>query len=145
MRGTTLDQWRPLAGFSPPAGVKSHRVNTAVVEPATIRAGSRSFSCHAGTVGALEVSIVAAQDIPAVGSGISARHAAVVPCWLCGVSSHSNRMIPDGGDACDDVRWYCHDVVSCTYRWTAQAPRFMPEVPAASQSSSLAQPGIHGA
>jgi hypothetical protein len=50
-------------------------------------------------------------------SGIIDRHAAIVSCWLCGISLHANRMLPDGGDACDDVRWYCTDVLSCTHRW----------------------------
>ena len=27
-------------------------------------------------------------------------------------------MIPDGGSACDDIRWYCQDAQACTERWT---------------------------
>ena len=64
---------------------------------------------------------MAVQDLPDAGSGSSVRHAAIVSCWLCGSSLHSNRMVPDGGDACDDVRWYCTDVLSCTHRWITQA------------------------
>jgi hypothetical protein len=31
-------------------------------------------------------------------------------------------MVPDGGQACADIRWYCKDVKSCTQRWTAGLP-----------------------
>jgi len=31
-------------------------------------------------------------------------------------------MMPDGGQACADIRWYCQDVMSCTQRWTASSP-----------------------
>jgi hypothetical protein len=27
--------------------------------------------------------------------------------------------MPDGGEACDDVRWYCNDRQECTERWTS--------------------------
>jgi hypothetical protein len=27
-------------------------------------------------------------------------------------------MMPDGGDWCDDIRWYCLDAKACTQRWT---------------------------
>ena len=47
------------------------------------------------------------------------RRAAVVQCWLCGTRLHQNQMVPDGSDACDDIRWYCQDSRSCTERWTA--------------------------
>ncbi len=45
------------------------------------------------------------------------RRAAVVSCWLCGIRLHQNQMVPDGSDACQDVRWYCQDSRSCTERW----------------------------
>jgi len=32
-------------------------------------------------------------------------------------------MVPDGGQACADIRWYCKDAKSCTERWTANLPR----------------------
>jgi hypothetical protein len=47
------------------------------------------------------------------------RRAAVVSCWLCGIRLHQNQMVPDGSDACDDIRWYCQDFRSCTERWTS--------------------------
>jgi hypothetical protein len=31
-------------------------------------------------------------------------------------------MVPDGGRACADIRWYCKDAKSCTERWTARPP-----------------------
>ena len=49
--------------------------------------------------------------------GVAARHAGVVRCWMCGVGQHNSQMVPDGGSACDDVRWYCQDARACTERW----------------------------
>lgn len=46
------------------------------------------------------------------------RQASVVSCWLCGIRLHSSEMMPDGGDWCDDIRWYCRDAQACTQRWT---------------------------
>ena len=46
-------------------------------------------------------------------------------CSLCGIELPKGLMMPDGGGACADVRWYCKDTRSCTDRWTArpdQAP-----------------------
>lgn len=57
--------------------------------------------------------------------GIAARRAAVVCCGLCGINLHQNQMIPDGGGACADVRWYCKDTRECTQRWTS-AQRLVP-------------------
>ena len=45
----------------------------------------------------------------------------VVSCWLCGIHMPADRMIADGGSACGDVRWYCADTESCTWRWTAHS------------------------
>ncbi len=43
----------------------------------------------------------------------------VVRCWMCGMHQHSSQMLPDGGGACDDVRWYCTDPRACTERWVS--------------------------
>jgi hypothetical protein len=43
----------------------------------------------------------------------------VVRCWMCGMHQHSSQMLPDGGRACDDVRWYCTDPRACTERWVS--------------------------
>jgi hypothetical protein len=51
-------------------------------------------------------------------AGNNARREATVSCWLCGVRLHSGQMVPDGGSACDDIRWYCRDAGACTDRWT---------------------------
>lgn len=67
--------------------------------------------------------MAAAWDDSAVGSDISARRAAIVSCWLCGISQHWNQMVSDGGDACEDIRWYCGDAQACTQRWISRAPR----------------------
>lgn len=48
----------------------------------------------------------------------SARRTALVSCWMCGVCMHASQMMPDGGSACDDIRWYCIDARACTERWT---------------------------
>jgi len=29
-------------------------------------------------------------------------------------------MVPDGGHACADLRWYCKDAQACTDRWTGR-------------------------
>ncbi len=54
---------------------------------------------------------------------LTGRRAAVVSCWLCGVRLNSNQMVPDGSDACDDIRWYCEDTRACTERWTSDRRR----------------------
>jgi hypothetical protein len=44
-------------------------------------------------------------------------------CWLCGTRLATVHMVPDGGPACPDVRWYCQDARACTARWTASRAR----------------------
>jgi hypothetical protein len=43
----------------------------------------------------------------------------VAKCSLCGLERPTGLMVPDGGEACDDLRWYCKDARSCTQRWTS--------------------------
>jgi hypothetical protein len=43
-------------------------------------------------------------------------------CALCGITLPISLMMPDGGQACADIRWYCKDARSCTERWTATLP-----------------------
>ena len=50
------------------------------------------------------------------------RPLAVAPCSLCGIALPLGLLIPDGGQACADIRWYCKDARSCTERWTAARP-----------------------
>jgi hypothetical protein len=40
-------------------------------------------------------------------------------CSLCGIALPLALLVPDGGQACADIRWYCKDSRSCTERWTA--------------------------
>ena len=44
-------------------------------------------------------------------------------CWMCGIRLPADQMVPDGGGACPDLRWYCRDVGSCTERWTSPSAR----------------------
>jgi hypothetical protein len=44
-------------------------------------------------------------------------------CSLCGIALPTGLMVPDGGQACADIRWYCKDAKTCTERWTASLPR----------------------
>ena len=47
------------------------------------------------------------------------RHDRIERCWLCGIRLPIAQMIPDGGSACADVRWYCRDQRACAGRWAA--------------------------
>ena len=42
----------------------------------------------------------------------------VAECTMCGVTRPLGLLVPDGGETCADVRWYCKDAKSCTERWT---------------------------
>jgi hypothetical protein len=53
------------------------------------------------------------------GEGFAARRAGVASCWMCGIRLQQGQMVPDGGDACGDIRWYCEDAQACTERWTS--------------------------
>jgi hypothetical protein len=56
-----------------------------------------------------------ARTPPAEGPAVG--RAAVVSCWLCGIRLQQYHMVPDGGRACGDIRWYCQDTRACTERW----------------------------
>lgn len=49
--------------------------------------------------------------------------AQVKSCWMCGIRLPAGQMMPDGGSACLDVRWYCRDTAGCTKRWTSHSGR----------------------
>ena len=55
------------------------------------------------------------------GNGLAAPGTAT--CALCGTEFPTEDMVPDGGRACADVRWYCKDASACTERWTARMAR----------------------
>ena len=70
-------------------------------------------------------------DSPADGQdGNRLRALEVASCSLCGIVRPLGLLVPDGGGACADVRWYCKDVKSCTERWTAavaQQSAYLPQ------------------
>jgi hypothetical protein len=41
-------------------------------------------------------------------------------CALCSIELPLGLMVPDGGHACADLRWYCKDSKACTDRWTSR-------------------------
>ena len=47
----------------------------------------------------------------------------VAECTMCGIERPLGLLVPDGGGACADIRWYCKDVKSCTERWTTAVPQ----------------------
>jgi hypothetical protein len=47
----------------------------------------------------------------------------VAACSMCGVTLPLALLVPDGSQACADIRWYCKDVKSCTERWTTALPQ----------------------
>ena len=51
-------------------------------------------------------------------------------CSLCGIELPLELMVPDGGQACADIRWYCKDAKSCTERWTARPGATPDPIPA---------------
>jgi hypothetical protein len=56
----------------------------------------------------------------------------VAQCSMCGIALPLALMVPDGGQACADIRWYCKDAISCTHRWTTATtpgPAHMPTAP----------------
>jgi hypothetical protein len=50
----------------------------------------------------------------------SRRALQVARCALCGIEHPLGLMVPDGGHACADLRWYCKDAKACTDRWTSR-------------------------
>lgn len=64
-------------------------------------------------------------------------------CSLCGFERPVGLMVPDGGQACADLRWYCKDVKSCTQRWTTTKHAGPAAgIPAAIPASGLPAPGL---
>jgi hypothetical protein len=55
----------------------------------------------------------------------------VAQCALCGIALPLGLLVPDGGQACADIRWYCKDAMSCAQRWTTANPvhAHMPAAP----------------
>ena len=59
---------------------------------------------------------MSSRELPAVGWAGDGTQT----CWMCGVRLRVDHLVPDGGSACPDVRWYCRDTFGCTQRWTAR-------------------------
>ena len=55
----------------------------------------------------------------------------VAQCSMCGIALPLGLLVPDGGQACADIRWYCKDAMSCTKRWTAAHTPGRAHMPAA--------------
>ena len=70
--------------------------------------------------------------------GPAARRATAVSCWLCGIPLPQDQMMPDGGSACDDIRWYCRDTRACAERWTQALRRHGP--PGLARQGARSQP-----
>jgi hypothetical protein len=54
----------------------------------------------------------------------------VAQCSLCGIALPLGLLVPDGGQACANIRWYCKDAKSCTERWTTARPPRRAHIPA---------------
>jgi hypothetical protein len=60
----------------------------------------------------------------------------VAECSLCGIALPLGLLVPDGGQACADIRWYCKDAMSCAHRWTTASPPASAHMPAAPDDTS---------
>jgi hypothetical protein len=66
----------------------------------------------------------------------------VAECTMCGVTRPLGLLVPDGGEACADVRWYCKDVKSCTERWTTALPQQPVGLPQETQPATPLRPPL---
>ena len=67
-------------------------------------------------------------ELPAPAQRDRLRPLEVAQCAMCGIALPLGLLVPDGGDGCADIHWYCKDARSCTERWTsARPPRLAPE------------------
>ena len=55
----------------------------------------------------------------------------VAQCSMCGIALPLGLLVPDGGQACADILWYCKDSMSCTERWTTADPPGCTDISAA--------------
>ena len=55
----------------------------------------------------------------------------VAQCSMCGIALPLGLLVPDGSQACADIRWYCKDAMACTERWTTARPPGRAHMPAA--------------
>jgi len=79
------------------------------------------------------------RDLPLKGSKSgSPRGLETAQCAMCGITLPVGLMVPDGGQACADIRWYCRDAQSCTERWTAEKSKHVQVVPPSEGRSATA-------
>jgi RimJ/RimL family protein N-acetyltransferase len=71
------------------------------------------------------------------------RNSMIETCWMCGIRLRVDQLVPDGGSACPDVRWYCRDTRGCTQRWTTRL-NGVPDVGEAIARASAAPRSIAG-
>jgi hypothetical protein len=64
----------------------------------------------------------ASANLPTATQRNRTRPLEVAQCSLCGITLPLGLLVPDGGQACADVHWYCKDAISCTKRWTTARP-----------------------
>jgi hypothetical protein len=65
---------------------------------------------------------VALAEPPASAQRGRVRPLQAAQCSMCGIALPLGLLVPDGGQACADIRWYCKDAKSCTERWTTARP-----------------------
>jgi len=98
------------------------------------------MSPHASSVTALSLEAgpeerpagprLALAESPAAAQRDPLRPLEVAQCAMCGIALPLGLLVPDGGQACADIRWYCKDAKSCTERWTTARPPGRARTPA---------------
>jgi hypothetical protein len=73
---------------------------------------------------------LALAESPAAARRDPLRPLEVAQCAMCGIALPLGLLVPDGGQACADIRWYCKDATSCTERWTTAGPPGRARTPA---------------
>jgi hypothetical protein len=77
--------------------------------------------------------VMADRQHPSLFGGESAQ---IRSCWMCGIRLPVRQLMPDGGSACSDVRWYCRDTWGCTQRWTSHPARLTTIRPDAAETKA---------
>jgi hypothetical protein len=83
---------------------------------------------------------LASAESPATTQRDHLRPLEVAQCSLCGIARPLGLLVPDGGQACADIRWYCKDSISCTERWVAARRQPSAYVPATAGPALVAAP-----
>ncbi len=80
--------------------------------------------------------LVASAEPPAATGRDRLRPLEAAQCSLCGIALPLSLLVPDGGQACADIHWYCKDARSCTERWTTARPPGRTHMPAAPREAA---------